>query len=114
MSGPLETIKGIVGGEGDPDDVLRSVVDTLAGEAGVSWAGIVFLEDGGPTSGPQAGDEDASRRIDVPITFGGRAVAELRVDGDADPELLRRVAELISPHCLVGWDTGGVPWGDVP
>jgi hypothetical protein len=26
---------------------------------------------------------------------------------------LRRVAVLVSAHCLVGWDTGGVPWSEV-
>jgi hypothetical protein len=37
-------------------------------------------------------------------------VAELVVDGCNDPATLTRVAELISAHCLVGWDTGGQPW----
>jgi len=30
--------------------------------------------------------------------------------GEADRTYLERVAVLISPHCLVAWDTGGVPW----
>ena len=35
---------------------------------------------------------------------------------NARPEeraFLERVALLISPYCLVGWDTGGVPWSEL-
>jgi GAF domain-containing protein len=58
--------------------------------------------------------------IVVPVHYGGRVVAEIDVDSDrpaafgpADRELLERVALLVSPYCLVGWDTGGVEW-DAP
>jgi L-methionine (R)-S-oxide reductase len=58
--------------------------------------------------------------IVVPIAFEGRVVGEIDIDSDApaafgqaDREFLERVAELVSPHCLVGWDTGGVAWSDV-
>ena len=40
-------------------------------------------------------------------------VADLVVDACVDGALADRVATLISAHCLVGWDTGGVPWEDV-
>jgi L-methionine (R)-S-oxide reductase len=57
--------------------------------------------------------------IVVPIAYEGRVVGEIDIDSDepaafteADREFLERVATLISPYCLVGWDTGGVPWGD--
>jgi GAF domain-containing protein len=30
--------------------------------------------------------------------------------GEADREFLEHVAALLSPHCLLGWDTGGEPW----
>ena len=33
--------------------------------------------------------------------------------GNEDQAFLERVALLISPYCLVGWDTGGTPWSDV-
>jgi hypothetical protein len=77
MSGVLETIEGIVAERGDPDDVLRSVMETLADEPGISSAGVVFLEEGGPIPGPQAGDPNESRRICVPISYDGNPVAEV-------------------------------------
>jgi L-methionine (R)-S-oxide reductase len=58
--------------------------------------------------------------IVVPIAYEGRVVGEIDIDSDRpaafdedDRAFLERVALLISPHCLVGWDTGGVPWRDV-
>jgi L-methionine (R)-S-oxide reductase len=58
--------------------------------------------------------------IVVPIAYEGRVVGEIDIDsdrpaafGDDDRAFLERVALLISPHCLVGWDTGGVPWPEV-
>jgi L-methionine (R)-S-oxide reductase len=55
--------------------------------------------------------------IVVPISFEGRVVGEIDIDSDKpaafeeqDREFLERVATLISPHCLVGWDTGGERW----
>jgi L-methionine (R)-S-oxide reductase len=58
--------------------------------------------------------------IVVPIAYEGRVVGEIDIDSDvpaafseADRVFLERVALLISPLCLVGWDTGGLPWADV-
>jgi L-methionine (R)-S-oxide reductase len=58
--------------------------------------------------------------IVVPISYEGRVVGEIDIDsdapaafGEADRAFLERVALLISPHCLFGWDTGGVPWPEV-
>ena len=55
--------------------------------------------------------------IVVPILYNRLVVAEIDIDsdkpaafGDADRGVLERVAEAISEHCLVGWDTGGVDW----
>jgi L-methionine (R)-S-oxide reductase len=49
--------------------------------------------------------------IVVPIVFDGRVVGEIDIDSDKwgafgpqDRAFLERVALLISPHCLVGWD----------
>jgi GAF domain-containing protein len=55
--------------------------------------------------------------IVVPITYEDIVVAEIDIDsdrpaafGEADRTFLEDVAALISPYCLVGWDTGGEPW----
>jgi L-methionine (R)-S-oxide reductase len=55
--------------------------------------------------------------IVVPIPYEGRVVGEIDIDSDVpaafgseDREFLERVALLISPHCLVAWDTGGAAW----
>jgi L-methionine (R)-S-oxide reductase len=58
--------------------------------------------------------------IVVPIRYDGKVVGEIDIDSDRsaaftqeDRAFLERVAVLISAHCLVGWDTGGVAWGEV-
>ena len=55
--------------------------------------------------------------IVVPISYQGRVVGEIDIDSDRaaafgadDRAFLERVAVLISPYCLVGWDTGGEGW----
>ena len=55
--------------------------------------------------------------IVVPIRYQDMVVAEIDIDSDSaaafrddDRSFLERVALLISPHCLVGWDTGGQAW----
>ena len=58
--------------------------------------------------------------IVVPIAYEGKIVGEIDIDsdqpaafGEADGAFLERVTVLISPHCLVAWDTGGVSWGEL-
>ena len=58
--------------------------------------------------------------IVVPISFGGRVVGEIDIDSDAraaftaeDKAFLERVATVVAPYSLVGWDTGGIPWPHV-
>ena len=55
--------------------------------------------------------------IVVPVRYDDIVVAEIDIDsdeqaafGEADREFLERVAELLAPSCLLGWDTGGEPW----
>ncbi len=55
--------------------------------------------------------------IVVPIAYQGRVVGEIDIDSDTpaafdedDRAFLERVGVLISPYCLVGWDTGGETW----
>ena len=109
----LQEIEAIVDRGGDADDVLRAVVAALHERAGYAWAGILFVEDGGLVLGPEAGDTgEPATRTSVPVTWQDERVAELEVEGanDDDRPFLERVAQLVSGHCLVGWDTGGEPW----
>ena len=55
--------------------------------------------------------------IVVPIAYEGSVVGEIDIDsdlpaafGDEDRIFLEEVTTLISPHCLVGWDTLGDAW----
>ena len=95
---------------GDADDVLREVVAVLAARPDVSWAGIFFHEGDELELGPSAGSADEPRRITVPIEYRGAEVGRLAVDGEPARELLDRIATLISPYVLLGWDTGGLAW----
>jgi hypothetical protein len=111
-SAALAAVEGILGRGGDADDVLRDVVAALHDNAGYAWAGLFFVEEGALTLGPQAGIADEEHRTSVPVRWQGDTIAELAVDGAApgDTAFLEQVAELVSGHCLVGWDTGGEPW----
>lgn len=106
----LEALERILDGGGEPDDVLRSTVRVLAEEPGISWAGIAFLEEGELVLGPAAGEPDEARRARVPVTFQGAPVGELWIDGEEEPALLERIADLVSAHVLIGWDTRGEGW----
>jgi hypothetical protein len=112
--GALEAIDRILNRGGDADEVLRQVVSVLHERVDAySWAGIWFVEDGELVLGPWVGEprDDATR---FPICYEGRVVGELGVVSaelaGEDLAFLERVALLISPYCLVGWDTGGEAW----
>ena len=106
----LEAVEEILDRSGDPDDVLRAVVGALVERGGCDWAGILFVEEGELVLGPQAGEQRPDERTRIPVVYRGDRVAEFVADGATDRGLLERVALLVSAHCLVGWDTGGVPW----
>jgi len=106
----LEAIDRILNRGDEVDDILREVVGALVEHGGCTWAGILFAEPGELVLGPQAGAPHPATRVQVPVVYRGDRVAELVVDGCDDRAFLGRVAVLISAHCLVGWDTGGVPW----
>jgi len=106
----LAAVGEILARGGDADDVLRGVVAALVERGGCTWAAISFREDGELLPGPQAGTPPTTRTTRTPVVYAGADVAELVTDGAADDLLLARVAELIAVHCLVGWDTRGIPW----
>ena len=111
--GALEAIDRILDRGGEADEVLREVVAVLHGLDDYSWVGISFVEEGELVLGPVQGERTAEPTT-VPISYENNVVAELGViAAEVDAEhraFLERVALLISPYCLVGWDTGGEAW----
>ena len=107
----IEDIDRILNRVSDADEVLREVVAVLQRDH--SWVGISFVEEGELVLGPEQG-ERTSQPTTFPISYEGNVVAELGVTADElgaeDRAFLERVALLIAPYCLVGWDTGGEAW----
>ena len=139
-AGATEAIHRILNREAEADEVLRRVVRVLHERIPhYAWAGLYFVEDGELVLGPGAcvapaerprialGDTAIGRvtasglaELDVLVVYRGRTVAAIHVEAASpaaferdDRTFLERVATLVSAHCLVGWDTGGVPW-DAP
>ena len=109
--GALEEIDRILNESGDADEVLRQVVAVLHND--YPWVGISFVEEGELVLGPSQGEQTADPTR-IPIGSENNVVAELGVVaeelGSEERIFLERVAQLISPYCLVGWDTGGESW----
>ena len=109
-SGAIEAVERILNREGEADVILRSTVAVLA-ERFAAAVGLRFVEEGELVLGPAVGTPTGAGT--VPVRYGGRVVAEfvtdLVLDG-ADLAAFERVATLVSPYCLVGWDTGGESW----
>lgn len=105
----LEGLDRIMNRGGDADDVLREVVRVL-GER-YDYVAIRFVEDSELIPGPSSGTPNGAAAT-WPISFQGMKVAELEIAplGDGDREFLQQVTAIISPFCLVGWDTGGEQW----
>ena len=105
-------IEQIVAGGSDADDVLRDVVAAL--QQRYAWVGISFVEEGELVLGPSVGEQTGVPVVTIPISYENTVVAELGVVAteheEVDRALLERVAQLIAPYCLVGWDTGGEAW----
>jgi hypothetical protein len=78
----LEALERVLDGADEADDVLRAAVALLVDEPGVSYAEIAFLEEGELVPGPHAGDPDEEWCV----------------------------ADFVSAHVLIGWDTGGERW----
>ena len=110
-TGAYEAIDQIVSRGNDADEALRQVVALLYDRIDrCSWVGISFVEEGELVLGPAVGEQTVEPTR-IPISYENNVVAELGVIADEiDRPPLERVAVLIAPYCLVGWDTGGEAW----
>jgi hypothetical protein len=110
-NGDLQEIDRVLNESVDADEVLRQVVAVLHGD--YPWVGISFVEEDELVLGPSQGEQTAEPTR-IPIAYENNVVAELGVVaeelGSEERIFLERVAQLISPYCLVGWDTGGESW----
>ena len=109
-TGTEDAVRQIVTEGGEADDILRASVAALTEQAAVAWAGVAFLDGGVLGLGPTAGMADESRRTRTPILFQGALVGELWVDGASERAELERIAALVAPYVLIGWDTDGETW----
>lgn len=112
--GAVDAVERLLNRGGDADDVLRAVVQVVRERLPhLASVWIEFAEGEQRQLGPSAGEtvEPATR---YPVRFQGTDVASLAVPAGnvqaIDDATLERVATLIAPYCLVGWDTGGAPW----
>jgi hypothetical protein len=102
----LEAVERILNRGGEADDVLRAVLAALH-ERGVPFAAVRFVEEGELVDGPSLGTPGGA--IETPVVYEGRRIGALQLALD-DRTFAERVATLISPYVLVGWDTGGESW----
>jgi hypothetical protein len=115
--GTTGAIDAIIAHEPEADQLLREAVVALYERIpDVRSVAVAFVESGELAPGPIAGDPiSGTPAVTEPVLYERRPVAELWIDGggppdDGDRALLVRVCELLSPYCLVGWDTGGEAW----
>jgi hypothetical protein len=111
-----ERVQAIVDGGEEADEILRASLAALHDGVGATWSAIAFFEERqmvvGPLVGRAPGDAPEPA-LAVPIVYRGDTVAALWFGSEAARGLdvdLARVAALLAPYCLVGWDTGGEQW----
>ncbi len=109
--GAVEAIERIINRESEADEILRQSVATIA-KRFETFCGIRFVEDGGMIDGPSGGDYAEPQSV-VSITYDDSSIAEIALGmplEEEDRDAFDRIAKLLSPFCLVGWDTGGEAW----
>ena len=111
-----EQIQAIVDGGEEADEILRASLTVVHEAAGAPWSAIAFVEEREMAVGPLLGvapDGTPVPALTVPIVYRGDTVAGLWFGSETPRELdadLSRVAAMLAPYCLVGWDTGGESW----
>jgi hypothetical protein len=102
----IDAVEPILNRGGDADEVLRAVLAALH-ERGVAYSAVRFVENGELVDGPSVGTRTDGATVDV--LYDGERVGALTVAVD-DAAFAERLATLIAPYVLVGWDTAGEPW----
>jgi hypothetical protein len=102
----ISAVEAIVNRGGDADEVLRAVLEALR-ERGVAYAAVRFVESGVLVDGPSVGAPTDA--MTIPVVYDGNRIGELTV-AVADATFAERLATLVAPYVLVGWDTAGEPW----
>jgi hypothetical protein len=109
-------VQAIVDGGEEADQILRASLAVVHDGTGAPWSAIAFVEEREMVVGPLLGhapEGTPEPALIVPIVYRGDTVAGLWLGSETerslDPEL-ERVAALLAPYCLVGWDTGGEDW----
>jgi hypothetical protein len=111
-----DRVQAIVESGEEADEILRAALAAVHEAAGAPWSAIAFVEEREMAVGPLLGrapEGTPEPALSVPIVYRGETVAGLWFGSEAPRELaaeLSRVAALLAPYCLVGWDTGGEHW----
>jgi hypothetical protein len=109
-------VQAIVDGGEEADEILRASLAAVHEATGAPWSAIAFVEERQMAVGPLAGRAPEGTPVAaliVPIVYRGDTVAALWFGSETPRQLdadLSRVAALLAPYCLVGWDTGGEHW----
>ena len=109
-------VQDVIDGGEEADEILRASLTAVHEAAGALWSAIAFVEEREMAVGPLLGvapDGTPVPALTVPIVYRGDTVAGLWFGSETPRELdadLSRVAAMLAPYCLVGWDTGGESW----
>jgi hypothetical protein len=111
-----DQVQAIVDGGEEADEILRASLAAVHEAAGAPWSAIAFVEEREMAVGPLLGRAPGGTpepALTVPIVYRGDTVAGLWFGSETPRGLdadLSRVAAMLAPYCLVGWDTGGEGW----
>jgi hypothetical protein len=113
--GAVAAVERLINRGGEADDVLRSIVAAVherLPHLEAVW--IEFTEGDQRVVGPSAGSATQQVAKRFSVLFQGTEVAVLAAPLAAvrsdDDSTLARIATIVAPYCLVGWDTGGEEW----
>ena len=115
-AGAMEAVEAIIAHEPEADQILREAVVALYERIpDVHSVAVAFVENGELAPGPTAGEP-----ISGTLPLAGQSLYEgVRSQSSGSraaarptrrPGTARARVRLLSPYCLVGWDTGGEAW----